>query len=124
MKRYFFYIMMCMTCCACTNTGTMNILIANRGATDVKNVPVAVACNEINKYLEFSQGDSLLLLNEANRSVPYHYSPGGDSICFVVSVVKATSQKNYTLNVGEKRLADNLLRFRTASVLVNVTPQP
>lgn len=121
MKRHFLYIMLCLACCACTNTGTMNILIANRSAADRRNVQVAVACSEIKKYLEFGPGDSLQLLNEANRNVPYRYSAGGDSIVFSVNVVKAMSQKNYSLNVGEKRLADNLLRFRTASVMVDVS---
>lgn len=120
MKHFFCYMILCMACVACTNTGTVNILIANESNADVKNARVVVACDDVMPHLTLGESDTLLLLNEANRSVPYHYTDTGDSIVFVVPVVKALSQKNFSLNVNEKRLADNLLRFRTASVLVHV----
>ena len=103
---------------ACNNTGTVNILIDNPSNNHRSNVRVAVAMSDVRNHLAIAEGDTLLLLNEANHSVSYTITTA-DSLVFTVPVIRARSQKNYTLNTGEKRLADNLLRFRTASIVVN-----
>ena len=105
---------------SCTNTGTVNILIANSGTDDCHNVQVAVAMNDIKTHLSINEGDTLTLLNEANRKVSFAFTPNGDSIVFVIPVINRASQKNYTINSHDKRLIDNLFRFRTANIIVNV----
>lgn len=113
-----------MALAGCTNTGTVNILIANTGSDDCRNARVAVAMADINTHLNIEEGDTLELLNEANQPVDFDITQDGDSITFTVPVVKQKSQKNYTLNAHEKTLADNLFRFRTANINVNVSDMP
>lgn len=120
MKQFLFYILLAVMAVSCSNSDTVNILISNRTDADVKNVVVKVACADINKHLIYTDNDSLYLLNETNADVIYHYTAIRDSIVFTVPIIKSYSQKNYSLNVGEKKLEDNLFRFRAASIQVSV----
>ena len=108
------------SCMACTNTGTVNILITNARNADCNNTAVTVPMQEIKQRLNATDTDTLILLNETNRPVEYNYVQNREAISFIVPVIKKNSQKNYTINRGEKRLSDNLFRFRTASITVTV----
>ena len=43
----------------CTNTGTVNILIANTSPSDCRNARVAVAMSDINTHLNIKEDDTL-----------------------------------------------------------------
>ena len=115
-----FYILLAVVAVSCSNSDTVNILISNRSSDIVKNVEVKVACSDIKKHLDYTDNDSLYLLNETNADVIYHYTTARDSIVFTVPIINSYSQKNYSLNVGEKKLEDNLFKFRAASIQVSV----
>lgn len=118
--KYIVFWSLLFACAACTNTGSVNILITNSGSGDCKDARVSVTMEEVNKHLVMNEGDTLFLLNETNQTVPFTLNSTGDTLSFVVPVVRKNSQKNYSLNAHEKTLTDNLLRFRTASIEVRV----
>lgn len=105
---------------ACTNKSTVNILISNEHNRDTTNVTVRVPVDEILEHLDTKDVDSLVLLNEKNQQVKYIVTPNKKDIEFVVPIVKARSQKNYSLNTNNTELSDNIFTFRTASINVNL----
>lgn len=107
-------------CCSCANTSTVNILIANHSNHDTTNVEVSVLVSKVMKHLDMQPTDTLLLLNEKNRPVEFTYSNDGNSIIFTVPTIKMYSQKNYSFNKSQNQLSDNLFRFRTASITIEV----
>ena len=107
-------------CMACANKSTVNILIANEHNNDTTNVVVHVAVDEIMQHVDAQSVDSLTLLNEKNQTVTFIATPDGKNIEFTVPIVKARSQKNYSLNTSNPSLSDNLFSFRTTSISVNL----
>ena len=120
MRRWLSYYFLALACFGCANSDSVNILISNPSKSTLRQVRVAVSFSEIKNHLSINDGDTLYLLNEANSGVPYSYTAGHDSIVFSIPEINGMSQKNYSLNVHEKRLADNLFRFRTTSIMVDV----
>ena len=105
---------------ACANKSTVNILIANEHNSDTTNVVVNVPIDEIMQHVDAQSVDSLTLLNEKNQSVAFSTTSDGKSIEFTVPIIKARSQKNYSLNTGNSSLSDNLFSFRTTSINVEL----
>ncbi|MBR1552262.1 MAG: hypothetical protein IJ632_08100 [Muribaculaceae bacterium] len=120
MKHLVIILCLALACVSCQNTDTVNILISNVGTADCHNATVTVPMSEVMQRLNTTPADTLILLNERNTAVEYSYTPDREAITFTVPIVKFRSQKNYTLNKGNKRLRDNLLRFRTANITVTV----
>lgn len=111
---------MAMLFVACANKSTVNILISNEHSSDTTNVVVHVAVDEILQHVDTQSVDSLTLLNERNQPVPFTTTPDGKNIEFMVHVINARSQKNYSLNASNPDLSDNLFSFRTTSISVNI----
>ena len=105
---------------ACANKSTVNILISNEHSSDTTNVVVHVAVDEILQHVDTQSVDSLTLLNERNQPVRCTTTPDGKNIEFMVHVINARSQKNYSLNASNPDLSDNLFSFRTTSISVNI----
>ena len=105
---------------SCTNSNTVNILISNPRSHDVKMGEVKVSVDDILQYIDAQSTDTLYLLNEQNLPVDYRRSAGNDTIIFVVPIVKQYSQKNYTIHSSGNKLSDNLFKFRTASINVEI----
>ncbi len=120
MKKIVTIIVLALVCMACENKSTVNILIANSHESDTTNVVVHVAVDEIMRHVEAASVDTLTLLNEKNQPVPFTTTPDGSDIEFTVPVIKARSQKNYSLNTGNPSLSDNLFSFRTTSINVDL----
>jgi len=122
MKHLVTIFLIAIICCSCANTGTVNILIANKSGHDTTNVTVQVPLSEINEYLNYESRDSLILLNEKNNPVEHRWvnTPNGVSIEFNVPIIKMRSQKNFSINTSQKELSDNLFRFRTNSITVSI----
>lgn len=107
-------------CCSCANTSNVNILVTNLSDHDTTQVKVIVPVEEVTKHLDMQPTDTLFLLNEKNMPVDFNYSTDGNNIIFTVPVIKLHSQKNYSFNKSRNKLSDNLFRFRTASIIVEV----
>ena len=105
---------------SCTNPNTVNILIQNTGAKDLVNPEVVVSLEEVRSHLRTKKSDILVLFNEKNLPVAYTYNADSTYIVFSVPVIKKGSQKTYSLNRRESRLADNLFKFRQENILVPV----
>lgn len=105
---------------ACANKSTVNILISNTNAHDTTDVTVRVPIAEIMLHIDAQSVDSLVLLNEKNQQVAFTIVNGNRDIEFVVPVVKARSQKNYSLNTNANKLSDNIFSFRSTSITVNL----
>ena len=122
MRLLYSIILMCLSIgfSSCRNTDSVNILIRNDSDGDCRNVRVAVAMDDITPHLLLNDTDSLFVLNEANERIAFSFTPQGDSISFIVPILNNRSQKNYTINAREKRVADYIFRFRTANVVVVV----
>lgn len=119
MKKVLIIIAMGLMLVSCANKNNVNILISNNHRADTTNVMVKVPVDEILQHLDAQNVDSLVLLNEKNQQVQYVVSYDKKDVEFVVPVVKARSQKNYSLNTGNTQLSDNLFSFRTTSI--NIT---
>ncbi|MBQ2163738.1 MAG: hypothetical protein II445_04445 [Muribaculaceae bacterium] len=113
-------ILLAIACCSCANTSNVNILITNLSNHDTTNVEVRVPMSEVMKHLNMQPTDTLLVLNERNHPVDFSYSSDGNSIVFMVPSIKLHSQKNFSINKSRNELSDNLFRFRTASITVEV----
>ncbi|MBR5640258.1 MAG: hypothetical protein IKW83_11110 [Muribaculaceae bacterium] len=120
MKKILTIIALALVCMACENKSTVNILIANEHDRDTTNVVVHIAVNEIMQHVDAKSVDSLTLLNEKNQPVTFTTTGDGKNIEFVVPVVKARSQKNYSLNTSNPSLSDNLFSFRKTSININL----
>lgn len=113
-------IVLAAACCSCANTSTVNILITNQSDHDTTNVEVSVAVRDVTKHLDMQPTDTLFLLNEKNLPVEFTYSNDGNNIIFTVPNIKMHSQKNFSFNKSHTQLSDNLFRFRTTSITVEV----
>ena len=120
MKKILTIIVLALMCMACANKSTVNILISNEHNSDTTNVVVNVAVDEIMQHLDAQSIDSLTLLNEKNQPVAFTTTPDGKEIQFTVSIIKARSQKNYSLNTSNPSLSNNLFSFRTTSINVDL----
>ena len=105
---------------ACANKSTVNILIANEHNQDTTNVVVNVPIDEIMMHVDAPSVDSLTLLNEKNQPVAFSTTSDGKNIEFIVPVINARSQKNFSLNTSNPSLSDNLFSFRTTSINVEL----
>lgn len=105
---------------ACTNQSTVNILISNTNPTDTTNVKVHIPIENISQHINVHNIDSLILLNEMNQQVNFSVTHGNQDIEFVVPVIKARSQKNYSLNTSNTKLKENIFSFRTSSITINI----
>lgn len=107
---------------SCADKSSVNILISNTNPTDSVNAVVRVPIENIIQHLEVQNVDSLILLNEKNQQVDFKIVHGNQDIEFVVPVVKASSQKNYSLNIhtAKEDLKENIFSFRTKSISVKL----
>ena len=120
MRKLLVIMIVALLCAACENKNTVNILISNRNDRDTTQVAVKVSVDEVLKHLNAQAPDSLILLNEKNQQVDFTVSPAGDNIECVVPIVKARSQKNFSINTGNTQLSDNLFSFRTTSINIDL----
>ena len=120
MKKIVTIAFLVMLLTACTNQSTVNILISNTGDTDTTNVVVHVPIEKVIVHLNTESVDSLIILNEKNQQVNFSITHGHQDIEFVVPIVKARSQKNYSINTNNTELSDNLFSFRTTSISINL----
>lgn len=111
---------MAMLLVACANKSTVNILITNEHNSDTTNVVVHVAVDEIIQHVDAQSVDSLTLLNEKNQPVAFSTTSDGKNIEFIVPVINARSQKNFSLNTSNPSLSDNLFSFRNTSINVEL----
>lgn len=105
---------------SCTNHSTANILITNHTARDLSNRTVTVSLSDIHERLQTEASDTIILLNEKNIPVHYTLSPDETSIIFHVPMVRARSQKTYSVNRKHASLRDNLLTFRTENIIIEL----
>ena len=105
---------------ACANQNTVNILISKTNDHDTTNVVVHVPIEKVITHINTSSVDSLIILNEKNQRVDFLITHGNQDIEFIVPIVKARSQKNYSINTAHTELGDNIFSFRTASITVNL----
>ena len=120
MKKIMITMAMAVILAACANKNTVNILISNHNTNDTTNVIVHVPVEKILLHIDTQNVDSLILLNEKNQPVDFTVTHGNQDIEFVVPIIKAHSQKNYSLNTSNAELRDNLFSFRTTSISVNL----
>lgn len=120
MKQFFTTLLLAVLLTSCTNTSTVNILISNSNKHDTTMVEVKVPLDKILDHLDAQSSDTLYLLNEKNQPVDYHRSVKNDSIIFTVPVIRQFSQKNYSIHTSSNQLSDNLFKFRTASINVEL----
>ncbi len=105
---------------SCTNKNTVNILIANTHNNDTTDVVVQVPIESIIQHLDTESVDSLVLLDEKNQRIDFTVTHGNQNIEFVVPIVKARSQKNYSLNTSANKLSESIFSFRSTSINVNL----
>ena len=120
MKKLLTMAVLVLICTACANKSTVNILISNENRKDTTNVIVKVSIEEILNHVDAPAVDSLILLNEKNQKVEFSIASDKKNIEFVVPVVKAYSQKNYSLNTNSNNLSDNLFTFRATSINISL----
>lgn len=105
---------------SCTSSSTVNILILNNGEQTLTNKTVEVPVVEARQWLGATPGDSLYLLNEKNEPVKYTYNADRTAIRFTLPIAQKRSQKNYSVNIGDPSLMDNLFAFRQKKIRVTV----
>ena len=105
---------------ACENNNSVNILIANHSQRVLYNQQVTVQLAEIHQWLGITNSDTVILLNEKNEPLPYSYKDGHNAISFVVPVIQARSQKNFSINKSAIHLSQNFLAFRRKSIDVTI----
>lgn len=120
MKKILTIIAVAVACCACSSSDSVNILITNESRHDTTQVTVRVPMQEIMKHLNVQMTDTVYLLNEKNTPVGYRRVNNRQDIEFVVPVINAFSQKNYSLYKDKNKLEDNLFTFRAASINISV----
>ena len=122
MKKILIIVAMVVMLASCADKSSVNILISNTNPTDTVDAVVRVPIEKIIQHLEVQNVDSLILLNEKNQRVDFNVAHGNQDIEFVVPVVKAHSQKNYSLNVhdDEEDLKENIFSFRSTSITVKL----
>ena len=105
---------------SCTSSSTVNILILNNGEQTLTNKTVEVPVVEARQWLGATPDDSLYLLNEKNDPVRYTYNADRTAIRFTLPIAQKRSQKNYSVNIGDPSLMDNLFAFRQKKIRVTV----
>lgn len=105
---------------SCTSSSTVNILILNNGEQTLTNKTVEVPVVEARQWLGATPDDSLYLLNEKNEPVRYTYNADRTAIRFTLPIAQKRSQKNYSVNIGDPSLMDNLFAFRQKKIRVTV----
>ena len=61
-----------------------------------------------------------LKMNEKNIQIAYSYDSDSSNIRFVVPLLKKNSQKTYSVNRSHSRLSENLLKFRSENIMIDV----
>ncbi|MGN1375108.1 MAG: hypothetical protein ACI4V5_00990 [Prevotella sp.] len=112
--------LVCIICLSCTNTNTVNILITNRSGKDLSNKEIAVSVSDIRERLQTTEEDTLIVMNEKNIQIVYHYDNDSSNIIFVVPLLRKNSQKTYSVNRSHSRLSENLLKFRSENIMIDV----
>lgn len=120
MKRVLILATLAVMLAACANKKTVNILISNTSATDITNVAVRVPVEDILRHIDTHSVDSLILLNEKNQQVDFSLTQRNQEIEFIVPIVRARSQKNYSINIRDTEFSDNLFSFRTTSINISL----
>ena len=105
---------------SCTSSSTVNILILNNGEQTLTNKTVEVPVVEARQWLGATPNDSLYLLNEKNEPVRNTYNADRTAIRFTLPIAQKRSQKNYSVNIGDPSLMDNLFAFRQKKIRVTV----
>lgn len=105
---------------SCTNHSTANILITNHTARDLSGRAVTVSLSDIHKRLQTEPSDTIILLNEENIPVRYTFNADTTAIVFRVPMVRARSQKTYSVNRKHASLKDNILTFRTENIIIEI----
>ncbi|MGM9713525.1 MAG: hypothetical protein ACI3Y5_05335 [Prevotella sp.] len=105
---------------SCTNHSTANILITNHTARDLSSHTVTVSLSTIHERLQTQPSDTIILLNEENIPVQYTFNADRTSIVFRVPMVRARSQKTYSINRKHSSLKDNILTFRTENIIIEI----
>ena len=105
---------------SCTSSSTVNILILNNGEQTLTNKTVEVPVVEARQWLGATPDDSLYLLNEKNEPVRYTYNADRTAIRFTLPIAQKRSQKNYSVNIGDPSLMDNLFAFRQKKIRVTL----
>lgn len=113
-------VLVCLICLSCTNTNTVNILITNKSGKDLSNKEVVVSVSDIRERLQTTREDTLLVMNEKNIQIAYSYNSDSSNIRFVVPLLKKNSQKTYSVNRSHSRLSENLLKFRSENIMIDV----
>lgn len=103
---------------ACTNTNTVNIIMANESKNDLLQVEVRVVLKEVYAKMQVDTLDHFVLLNEKNQPVDYRLTPDGGTLTFTVDI-RGKSQKNYSINKKRPNLADSFLKFRHSNLYLH-----
>ena len=111
-------LLFCLLLTACENNHSVNILIANTANQSFKQREVIIPLDTICMWLELTDQDTLILLNEKNESQDFRFIKGRSAIAFIVPVIQSQSQKNYTINKSHTRLGENILAFRKKKIRI------
>lgn len=103
---------------ACENNHSVNILIANNANQSFRQREIIIPLDTICMWLELTDQDTLILLNEKNESQDFRFIKGRSAIAFIVPVIQSQSQKNYTINKSHTRLGENILAFRKKKIRI------
>ena len=109
-----------LTCLSCTNTNTVNVLISNRDDGDCRDKYIEVPVEKIHARLQTTPADTLIVMNEKNMPIHYGYSKDSSRIVFRVPLIRKKSQKTYSVNRKDMSLSDNLFRFRSENIYIDV----
>ena len=109
-----------LTCLSCTNTNTVNVLISNRGDGDCRDKYIEVPVEKIHARLQTTPADTLIVINERNMPIHHGYSKDSSRIVFRVPLIRKKSQKTYSVNRKDMSLSDNLFRFRSENIYIDV----
>ena len=122
MKKILIFATLVFMLASCADKSSVNILISNTNPTDTVNAVVHVHIENVIVHFEVQDVDSLVLLNEKNQQVDFKVVHGNQDIEFVVPVIKAHSQKNYSLKAKDasQDLKGNMFSFRAKSITVKL----
>ena len=119
MKKIIPVILLCsLLLIACENNHSVNILIANTANQSFRQREIIIPLDTICMWLELTDQDTLILLNEKNESQDFRFIKGHSAIAFIVPVIQSQSQKNYTINKSHTRLGENILAFRKKKIRI------
>ena len=75
---------------------------------------------KIHARLQTTPADTLIVMNEKNMPIHYGYSKDSSRIVFRVPLIRKKSQKTYSVNRKDMSLSDNLFRFRSENIYIDV----